>query len=79
MKNIIQFSISEGMDGYFVAKATDFPIFTQGKTLDELTKNISEATELYLEVAKDDDDSINTFTKNPSVLMNYEIPFRQYA
>lgn len=78
MKNIIQFVISQGMDGYFVAKATDFPIFTQGKTLDELTKNISEATELYLEVATDDD-SLNSFTKNPSVLMNYEIPFRQYA
>ncbi|MEK7564388.1 MAG: type II toxin-antitoxin system HicB family antitoxin [Patescibacteria group bacterium] len=78
MKNIIQFIISQGVDGYFVAKATDFPIFTQGKTLDEITKNISEATELYLEVSMKDD-SINSLTKNPSVLMNYEIPFRQYA
>ena len=66
------------MDGYFIAKATDFPIFTQGKTLDELTKNISEATELYLEEVTEDD-SMNSFTKHPSVLMNYEIPFRQYA
>lgn len=78
MKNIIKFIISQGVDGYFVAKATDFPIFTQGKTLDEITKNISEATELYLEVSMKDD-SINSLTKNPSVLMNYEIPFRQYA
>jgi len=77
MKNIIQFIISEGMDGYYVASATGFPIVTQGKTLDELTKNISEATELYLEVAEND--SENQIADNPSILMNYEIPFRQYA
>ena len=78
MKNIIQFKINKGMDGYYVASAMDFPIFTQGKTLDELTKNISEATELYLEVAAEDD-SFYMLAKNPSVLMNYEIPFGQYA
>jgi len=77
MSNIIQFIISKGIDGYYVASATGFPIFTQGKTLDELTKNISEATELYLEVAKDDE--VSNVTKNPAILMNYEIPFRQYA
>jgi len=65
------------MDGYYVASATGFPIVTQGKTLDELTKNISEATELYLEVAEND--SENQIADNPSILMNYEIPFRQYA
>jgi predicted RNase H-like HicB family nuclease len=77
MKNIIQFIISQGMDGFYVASATGLPIFTQGKTLDEITKNISEATELYLEVA--DKGVENNFTKNPSLLMNYEIPFKQYA
>lgn len=77
MNNIIQFIISKGIDGYYVATATGFPIFTQGKTLDELTKNISEATELYLEVAEDDE--IHRVSKNPSILMNYEIPFGQYA
>ena len=65
------------MDGYYVASATGFPIFTQGKTLDELTKNISEATELYLEVTAGEEE--HSITKNPSILMNYEIPFRQYA
>ncbi len=54
MKNIIQFIISQGMDGYYIASATALPIVTQGKTLDELTKNIAEATELYLEVTHDD-------------------------
>ena len=75
MSNIIQFIISKGLDGYYVASATGFPIFTQGKTLDEITKNISEATELYLEVANNDE--VHTVTKNPSILMNYEVPFRQ--
>ena len=56
------------MDGYYVASATGFPIVTQGKTLDELTKNISEATELYLEVAEND--SENQIADNPSILMN---------
>ena len=77
MNSIIQFIISKGLDGYYVASATGFPIFTQGKTLDEVTKNISEATDLYLEVAKSDE--MRNITKNPSILMNYEIPFRQYA
>ena len=77
MNNIIQFVISKGMDGYYVASATGFPIFTQGKTLNELTKNISEATELYLEVTADEKDY--SIAQNPSILLNYEMPLRQYA
>ncbi len=47
MKQIIQFQISKG-DKYYVAQGVDLPIITQAKTLDELTKNIQEATELYI-------------------------------
>lgn len=79
MKNIIQFIISKGVDGYYVASAAGFPIFTQGKTLDELSKNISEATELYLQVMDESDEFESKVTKNPSILMNYEIPSNQYA
>ena len=78
MKNILQFSISKGENNY-IAQAVGFPIFTQGKTLDELTKNISEAAELYLEAAEDDSNSLNHLAKNPSLLINYEIPLSQYA
>ncbi len=77
MKNIVQFTVNKGMDGYYVASASSFPIVTQGKTLDELTTNIKEATELYFEVAHGDE--VNEFTKHPSLLMNYEIPLTQYA
>jgi predicted RNase H-like HicB family nuclease len=48
MKNSISFKISK-KGKYYTASAKDFFIVTQGKTLDELTKNIKEATELYFE------------------------------
>lgn len=48
MKHIIQFQIYKG-DTHYVAEGTDFAIVTQAKTLDELTKNILEATALHLE------------------------------
>ncbi len=48
MKNIIQYRIFKG-DKYYVAEGLDLPVVTQGKTLDELAKNIQEATELCLE------------------------------
>ena len=47
MKNIIQFSIQKGLDGYYVASANDFAIVTQAKKLEELFENIKEATELF--------------------------------
>jgi len=48
MKNIISFKISK-KGKYYTASAVGFFIVTQGKTLDELSKNIKEATELYFE------------------------------
>ena len=48
MKNTISFKISkEGK--YYTASAIGLFIVTQGKTLDELSKNIREATDLYFE------------------------------
>ena len=48
MKHIIEVYVSKG-DKYYVAEGVDLPIVTQGKTLDELVKNIKEAIELHLE------------------------------
>ena len=48
MKNTIFFTISK-KGKYYTASARDFFIVTQGKTLDELSKNVREATELYFE------------------------------
>ncbi len=59
MDKTIYFKISKG-GKYYTASAKDFFIVTQGKTLDELSKNIREATELYFE------DSENTKAKSRS-------------
>ncbi len=48
MKHIIQVQVSKG-DSYYVAEGVDLPFVTQGKTLDELAKNIEEAVALHLE------------------------------
>jgi len=70
MKNIIQFTIQKG-DKCYIAHANDFPIFTQAETLDELVKNIQEATELHF---SDEDLSENGLSNKPSLFVNFEIP-----
>jgi len=43
--------IEEGEDGYLIGTALELKgCHTQGKTVEELLKNIREAIELYLEV-----------------------------
>ena len=48
MKNTIKFKISK-KGKIYTASAVGFFIVTEGKTLEELSKNIKEATELYFE------------------------------
>ena len=53
MKKKRQFTviIKEGEDGYLIGTALELKgCHTQGKTIEELLKNIREAIELYLEV-----------------------------
>ena len=75
MKSIIQFRISkEGK--YYTASGIDFPVVTQGKTLDELTENIKEAVALHTE---GEDISLLDFSAHPSVLVNFELSAEQYV
>ncbi|OGJ05643.1 hypothetical protein A2456_03505 [Candidatus Nomurabacteria bacterium RIFOXYC2_FULL_36_19] len=76
MKNIIQFSIEKGQDGYYIASANDFAIFTQAKNLEDLFVNIKEATELYFEEVTSEETSIS---HNPSIFINYEMPISLYV
>ena len=74
MKSIIQFKISN-IDGVYVAEGVDVAIVTDAQSFDVLVQNIREAVTLHFE---DEDPSIMDFmTKQPSILLNYEIP--QYA
>lgn len=71
MKHIIQFHIYKG-ESQYVAEGIDLPVVTQGKTLDELTKNIQEAVELQLEGENLADFDI---APQPSILANVELAF----
>ena len=71
MSNVIQFVISSGEDGYYVADAVNLPIVTQGITLDDCISNIKEAVSLFLEETKQ-----KTINKNPSIFFNMEIPMK---
>lgn len=76
MKNIIQFSIEKGQDGYYIATANDFAIITQAKNLEDLFVNIKEATELHFEEILEEETSLS---RNPSIFINYEMPIALYA
>ncbi len=71
MKSIIQFRITKSEE-YYVAEGIDLPVVTQALTLDELAKNIQEATELCLE-----GEDLATFglKASPSLLVNFELPY----
>ncbi len=75
MKRIIQVSIYKGSK-YYTAEGIDVPIVTQGKTLDELVKNVSEAIELYLENESLTDLNL---APDPSILLNFELPTHIHA
>ena len=57
---------------YYVAECIDLPIVTQGKTLDEVVKNIKEAIDLHLE-----SEDLEELEISPdfSVLANLELEY----
>lgn len=75
MKNIIQFHVYKSND-YYVAEGADLAVVTQGKTLDELMKNLKEAVELHLEGENLADFDLS---EKPLVLTNFEFPAPVHA
>lgn len=72
MKKIIQVKIYKG-EKYYVAECIDLPVVTQGKSLDEVIKNIKEAISLHLE-----GEDLKEWDILPdfSILVNFELePF----
>ena len=75
MKKIISVHIFKG-EKYFVAECIDLPVITQGKTLDELVKNLKEALELHLEEENLEELDI---APNPTIIANVELDNLIYA
>lgn len=75
MKKIIQVHIYKG-DKYYIAECLDLPVVTQGKTLDELVFNLTEAINLQLEGENLSDFDL---VAEPSVLANLEVDSSAYA
>ncbi len=69
MKKIIQVHIFNG-ENQFVAECLDLPVVTQGKTLDELAQNLSEAIALQLEGENPADFGL---ADNLSILASFEL------
>lgn len=72
VNRIINFTITKGEDGFYVASADEEAIFTQGKTFEELVENIKEA----VEVSIDDGEDSKSF---PPVMMNMDFSKIAYA
>ena len=49
---------------FYCGRCIDFDVFTQGKTLDELARNLKEAVQLHFE---DDPESLSDYSPNPSL------------
>ncbi len=75
MKNIIQFFISNE-DNVYTAEGVNIPIVTEGKTFEELKRNIIDAVKLFF---KDEDYSSLGFGPKPSILTSFELPVNLYG
>jgi predicted RNase H-like HicB family nuclease len=69
MNKIIKTDIYHDGD-FFCGRCIDFDVFTQGKSLDELVKNLKEAIELHFE---DDPDSLDGYISNPSIYSTIDL------
>lgn len=70
MRRVINVQIYKGDDGFYTATCLDFPVVTQGKTLDELEANLREALSLHFE---GEDMNEHGFEKDPVVVASIEL------
>jgi len=66
----IKAQIYLGEESGFVAECIELPIVTQGKTLDEVVKNLREAISLHLD---GEDLASLGFAPHPPIVINYEM------
>ena len=75
MKKIIQAHIHKG-ESQYVAECIDLPVVTQGRSLDELARNLREAILLHLE---GEDLSAYELDAAPSILASIELDLARNA
>ncbi|MFZ2303528.1 MAG: type II toxin-antitoxin system HicB family antitoxin [Minisyncoccia bacterium] len=64
---ILQFFIQTAEEGGYTAHAVEYPIYTQGETLDETVLNIKDAVECHF---GEDDEKHRTLP----VMINFALP-----
>jgi len=70
MSKIVQINVYKEKN-YYHASGLNIPVVTQGKTFEELTKNIKEAVMLYFDFIKKEEK--NKVMIMPAILLNYEL------
>jgi predicted RNase H-like HicB family nuclease len=71
MHYTVKAHIYAGEQSGFIAECVEFPVVTQGQTLDETVHNLREALALHLE----DEDllALGFASKHPPLVVNYEM------
>ncbi len=75
MQQTINAFIRKG-EKFYVAECVDFPVVTQGKTLDEAVSNLQEAISLHLE---GEDLGEFNLVQNPPLILTMEVESRAHA
>lgn len=69
-QSTIKAILRSGEESGYVAECVEVPVVTQGRTLDEVVKNLKEAVALHLE---GEDPGEWGLVDNPRILITYEM------
>ena len=70
LQQTVKSFIRPGEQGGYIAECLEISVVTQGKTLDEVIKNLTEAVCLHL---KGEDPAEFGLVTNPSILVTFEL------
>ena len=70
LQHTIKAVVRQGEQSGYIAECLEIPVVTQGRTLDEVTRNLREAVELHLE---GEDLAELGLARSPSILVTFEL------
>lgn len=73
LQHTIKAVVREGEQSGYVAECMEISVVTQGKTLDEVTKNLREAVETHLE---GEDLGAFGLASSPTIIVTFELEAR---